>query len=750
MFCSDVTDKKALEAVHQTIVETFPPIIGVLNGAMVLRDVSVRNMEYNQVTDVIGPKVLGSLHLDQIFHNVELDFFVLLSSINCIIGNVGQANYAGANMGMCGVAANRKKRGLTSTAVNVGAVMGAGYITESDRQLDLTVAKMALMHLSEEDFHQIFAEAMEAGHLDSPVGPELSTGLLHISPDSANIPKWYSNPKFAHLIIHQTTSDDEKKEQTNAASIQDRLQACQTRPNVLQVIQRKSRLSSLDTKTPLHWTLSANESIEAFAVQLRKLLQTSIDDADLLSMRPLDLGLDSLISVDIRSWFRKNFQVSIPVLKIMANDVQMANLAHLVAESIPLELVPQAGDQEESSLAPDKSSTVNVREASSVSGNPTTSSSNTAANTPERADSQDSDAFRGKVDWDAESSPPEAVGRRTSSQPPNHRPNTVLLTGVSGLLGHHLLNSLMEQRSIHKIICVAVRRLAERLEARQLPPSSSRVEYYEGDLRQPNFGLSEDQLTDIFAEIDAVIHNGSDTSHLKYYSAMREANVESTRQLTRLCLPRMVPLHYVSSAGVALFAGREAFPEISATSGGKYPPPDGAHGYMCGKWASERLLERANEKYGLKAWMHRPSTIVREGDDATAEKAEFDWVNTLLHYSHRIQAVPRVQHTKGSFDLVHVQTVCEEIVEELLNNKPRLESGLTYRNHVGDVVLPMDRLWEIGLQKRAKEPYQILPMEQWVQKTMASGLHPAVAALIETLDEPGSAPYPALLKTRGM
>ena len=398
MLCSDVTNKKALESVHQTIVETFPPIIGVLNGAMVLRDVSVRNMEYNQVTDVIRPKVLGSLHLDQIFHDVELDFFVLLSSINCIIGNVGQANYAGANMGTCGIAANRRKRGLNSTAVNVGAVMGAGYITESDRQLDLTVAKMAMMHLSEEDFHQIFAEAMEAGHLDSPVGPEISTGLLHISPDSANIPKWYSNPKFAHLIVHQTASNDEKKEQTNAASIQDRLQACQTRPSVLQVIQRKSRLSSLDTKSPLPWNLNANESIEAFAVQLRKILQTSMDDAELLSMRPQDLGLDSLISVDIRSWFLKNFQVSIPVLKIMASDVQMANLADLVAESIPLELVPQVGDQGESSSAPDESSTVNTTKASSGSDKPTTSSWNAAASTPDRADSQDGDAFRGKVD----------------------------------------------------------------------------------------------------------------------------------------------------------------------------------------------------------------------------------------------------------------------------------------------------------------------------------------------------------------
>ena len=205
---------------------------------MVLRDVTVRNMTFDQVPDVIRPKVLGSMHLDRIFHDVNLDFFVLLSSINCIIGNVGQANYAAANMGMCGVAANRRKRGLSSSVVNVGAIIGVGYITQSARQLDITVANTHMIRLSEEDFHQIFAEAMEAGHLDSSAGPEVSTGLLDVSPDAADTLKWYSDPKFAHLIVHQTTSSNEK-EQTNAASIQDSLLECRSEQDVLYVIQRE-------------------------------------------------------------------------------------------------------------------------------------------------------------------------------------------------------------------------------------------------------------------------------------------------------------------------------------------------------------------------------------------------------------------------------------------------------------------------------------------------------------------------------
>ena len=334
-----MTDEKALRETHGKIVESFPPIAGVLNGAMVLRDVSVRNMTFDQLMEVIRPKVHGSMYLDQIFYNVNLDFFILLSSINCVIGNVGQANYAAANMGVCGIAASRRRRGLASSVVNVGAIIGVGYITEraqSERQLDVTAAKAALMYLSEEDFHQIFAETMEAGYVDSAAGPEISTGLLSISAGSANFPKHYSDPMFSHLIAHKTSGCSQTKQRTNARSIEDRLQDCRTNHELLQVIQRECiDLDKIDV------FIRPDSETEAFAAHLRKVLQIATNDEDLMSMRGVDLGLDSLISVDLRSWFLKTFQVSIPVLKIMANDVQMASLADSVAEDVPTELVPR-------------------------------------------------------------------------------------------------------------------------------------------------------------------------------------------------------------------------------------------------------------------------------------------------------------------------------------------------------------------------------------------------------------------------
>ncbi|KAK1908812.1 hypothetical protein P3342_009663 [Pyrenophora teres f. teres] len=697
----DVTDEAAINAVHKTIVETLPPITGLLNGAMVLRDVSVRNMEYSQVTDVIRPKVLGSIHLDRIFHDVDLDFFVLLSSINCVIGNVGQANYAAANMGMIGVAGHRRKRGLRSSVVNVGAIIGVGYITQSDRQLDVTVAKTAMMHLSEQDFHQIFAECMEAGHLDNDSGPEISTGLLQITPDTIDIPPWYSDPKFKRFQIHRSATGGGKAEATNSASTQELLLQCRSLSEVTNIIT------------------------QAYCAQLRRILQVSTADEDLMMMRGVDLGFDSLLSVDVRSWFLKNFRVSIPVLKIMANDVRMSSLVDLAAESIPAEMVPNVQQQQTSQPSTPSASSSDVESAST---RPTSPETNTPGTPPLVEEKKPRADTLTSIDWDLETTPPSpsTFTELTTAPAPKLDPEIVVLTALNqeGNLPRRPQPPLASFK-------------------RELPPASDRIEYHAGDLTAPYLGLSPSTWTCIFQQTDAVIHNGSDTSHLKYYSALKLANIESTKQLVSTCLQRSIPFHYVSSAGVALFADREAFPPVSCTDTGKTPPADGSHGYMCGKWVCEKMLERVHQRYHLPIVIQRPSTIIRAGDDATVARAGFDWVNSLLHFAHKTQTVPRVDYNAGAFDLVTVETCCRDVVREL-SRKGR-DAGIAYVNNVGDVVIPMANMADVGLEKVGRR-YEVLGMEEWVKTVVEAGMHPAVAALIETFDEPGVERYPVLLR----
>ncbi|KAJ4290808.1 hypothetical protein N0V90_010003 [Kalmusia sp. IMI 367209] len=702
----DVTDEKALRAVHEKIVQIMPPIVGALNGAMVLRDSSIPNMDYDQVMDVIRPKVLGSIHLDQIFYNVDLDWFILISSINCIIGNVGQANYAAANTFMCSLAANRRKRGLNAVAVNGGAIIGAGYITrETDRALDITVQKMALMHLSEVDFHQIIAEATEASRLDSSISvSEITTGLLDISPDSANIPKWYWNPKFARFFVHQTANSENKTENTAMASISDQLQTCKTEQDLSLLIE------------------------QSFAAQLRKILQTpdGVSNEEVLSKRGPELGLDSLVSVDIRSWFLKNFQVQIPVLKIMG-DSTMAGILKSAIKDVPAESLPEMNVARAGEPKADVKIVVN-----GVNG-----VSNGVSNSLESSSSR-------LIDWEEEAAPPEDFSslQLGHGSTPNVPPMVIVLTGVTGLLGHHILEYLLKNTSAQKIHCLAVRILKERLKNKELLVNP-RVQYHEGKLSDPYLGLSKADATSIFTEVDAVIHNGADTSHIKNYADVRASNVGSTIALTRLCLPRRIPMHYISSAGIAIYYGRDSFPAVSVTrSGSMYPAADGSFGYGCSKWACERILEQVHEKFDLPVYIYRPSTIIREGADTSTSRAQLDWVNALLHYIRKIQAAPKVEHNHGALDLVSIKNCCTELLENVSGKQAG--KSLKYMNQVGDTVIPMDRMHEIDADQGIW--YNVLPLSEWIEKAIAAGLHPAVGMLIKDMDSEGSPNYPRLLK----
>lgn len=701
-----MTDEKALRAVHRDIVQSMPLIAGVLHGAMVLRDTSIPNMEYDDVMDVVKPKVLGSLYLDRIFHDDDLDFFILISSIACIVGNVGQANYAAANMYTCALAANRRRRGLNAVALNGGAIVGAGYMTrDRDRRaLDLTREKMALMPLSEEDFHQMIAQAIESGHMDSTDGAEITTGLLNIDPDSPYVPIWCRDPKLSHFVVQQSAGNEVRRDQSAVASIQDQLQDCKTRQDLTLLIEK------------------------SFINQLRKLLLTPADvsNEEMLSKPSTELGLDSLISVDLRSWFMKNFRVSIPVLKIMGND-SMLQLVQTVVESIPAEMVPDIpfAATEVHSLEKDDSSSSSTSMESGTETNVTTP---TAARCP------------ALIDWEAEAAARADLGdvSLTTASPLVTPPEVIIVTGVTGHLGHHLLEHLLGDTSIKEIHCLAVRRLAIRLRNKELL-IDSRIRYHEGNLSDHLLGLSRDQADSLFARADVVIHNGADTSHVKFYKDLSTTNVDSTVTLARLCLPRRIPMHYISSAGVCIYYNRERFPAVSVTGPGSLTPaPDGCFGYACSKWVNERLLERVHERYGLRVCIYRPSIILRQGADAATPQAELDRMNALLQYTRKIGAAPRIEHNRGALDLVRTETCCAGVLGRV---RLGLE-GLQYVNQVGDVVVPMDNIRDVDADKGRR--YGLLPMDEWTRRAVEAGLHPGVAQLIREMDVAGMRSYPRL------
>ncbi|AJQ26211.1 amino acid adenylation domain-containing protein [Pelosinus fermentans] len=94
---ADITDKKAVIRLIQTIQEQFGDLHGIIHAAGVIRDNFIIKKTKEEMQEVLAPKVSGLVYLDHATRNMKLDFFILFSSISGSLGNVGQADYAVAN-----------------------------------------------------------------------------------------------------------------------------------------------------------------------------------------------------------------------------------------------------------------------------------------------------------------------------------------------------------------------------------------------------------------------------------------------------------------------------------------------------------------------------------------------------------------------------------------------------------------------------------------------------------------------------
>lgn len=89
------------------------------------------NMSFEEWSQSTDPKIQGSLNLHRLFSNPkELDFFVTLSSVSSIMGNMGQANYCAGNGFMDALMEWRRNNGLVGHSINAGLVPDASGVTD--------------------------------------------------------------------------------------------------------------------------------------------------------------------------------------------------------------------------------------------------------------------------------------------------------------------------------------------------------------------------------------------------------------------------------------------------------------------------------------------------------------------------------------------------------------------------------------------------------------------------------------------
>ncbi|KAJ5382444.1 Acyl transferase/acyl hydrolase/lysophospholipase [Penicillium concentricum] len=321
----DVLDKENLQRAVDEIRATCPPIAGIANGAMILEDQLFSNMSAESMQRVLGPKIDGSKNLDEIFYNEDLEFFVMFSSIACVFGNVGQSNYNAANAFMGGLARQRRRRGLAASALDIGQVTGIGLIEAANQSVHDQLRKLRLALVSETVLRKALGEAIQAGYPgqnDYDYIPTVTTGVRIYGDDEKDevTGPWFSNSFFSHMIRQSDTS-------SSGADEQDK--------------------KSLPVRQQLPTATSKQEALEiledCLAARLRVLLQ--LGDQEIHHDAPLlELGIDSLVAVEVRTWFTKELKVDMPVLKVIGG-ASLAELCQGAFEKLPAELAASIGSE---------------------------------------------------------------------------------------------------------------------------------------------------------------------------------------------------------------------------------------------------------------------------------------------------------------------------------------------------------------------------------------------------------------------
>ncbi len=149
---ADVAEGPAVEGMLEEVEASgLPPLGGVFHGAGVLADAALPNQDQERFEQVLAPKVLGAWHLHRATLDLDLDLFVLFSSLTGLLGNPGQANHAAANAFLDQLALWRRERGLPGLAIQWGAWSGVGEAEEQRARIAERLAATGVGWLTPDD-----------------------------------------------------------------------------------------------------------------------------------------------------------------------------------------------------------------------------------------------------------------------------------------------------------------------------------------------------------------------------------------------------------------------------------------------------------------------------------------------------------------------------------------------------------------------------------------------------------------------
>lgn len=129
----DVAQERQLADALDKVRDTLPSLRGVFHAAVVLDDGTLLQLNRERFQGVRPPRLDGAWNLHRLTLADPLDYFVLFSSAASLIGSPGQGNYAAASAFLDQLAFYRQQQGYPALCVNWGRWGEVGQATREKR-----------------------------------------------------------------------------------------------------------------------------------------------------------------------------------------------------------------------------------------------------------------------------------------------------------------------------------------------------------------------------------------------------------------------------------------------------------------------------------------------------------------------------------------------------------------------------------------------------------------------------------------
>jgi len=297
-----------LADVQQAVQAAPSPIAGVLQMSLILRDNNFLDITFDEWRGAVDPKVQGTLNIHKALQGVDLDFFVLFSSLSGSTGLPGQSNYAAANTFLNAFVQSRHKQGLAASVIDIGVVGEIGYVAQNQELRENLMRKLEAYEIQETDLIDTLQYSIWRGHPRNKAAADQSStsytndaqvaiGLKSIKPlaDPSNRLNWRRDRRVG--VMYNITSAA-----AASGSSDDELKGF--------LASAESDPSVLDTEDGL------DQLSRIIGIRLYTFMMQDLEDLD-TSQTLVALGVDSLVTIEIRNWWRRAFQTEVSTLELL-------------------------------------------------------------------------------------------------------------------------------------------------------------------------------------------------------------------------------------------------------------------------------------------------------------------------------------------------------------------------------------------------------------------------------------------------